>query len=158
MTAVGFFAGLASPSEISLDNGGLVGVQFEAYFSPRVSVRGQISRAWMDTHGHSFSGTVSPVAFNGNLVYNFEGGAVHPYVTAGIGGYHYAFTESSITSSDSKIGVNLGAGAEYFLTRRDTVFGELLVHAVPGRVESALATYDSQYWTLVGGYKKYFGR
>ena len=92
------------------------------------------------------------------MVYNWEGGAWHPYATGGIGVYHYAFTENALASSDTKVGVDLGGGVEYFVTRHDTVTGEWLLHVVPGRATSALATYQARYWVLTAGYKHYFGR
>ncbi len=156
MTAVGFTVGASLPSDEALDNGVDFGAQVERYLTPRESVRGKISGAWFDISGRGFTGTVHPIALEGNLVHNWERGIWHPYVTAGIGWYHYKFTESSLDSSDNKFGVNLGGGAEYFLTRHDTLLGELQVRLVPGRTDSLLTDYESGYWTLAFGYKKYF--
>jgi len=157
MTAVGVQIGAALPNDVALKNGIDLTGTLEHYLSPRTSVRAAVSGAWLDIFGHSFTGTVKPVAVNGNLVYNWEGGAWHPYVTGGIGWYHYRFNENALDSAANKFGIDFGGGAEYFLTRHDTFLGELLVHVVPGDdVIGSLATYQSSYWTLSGGYKKYF--
>src|SRR5436190_1951625 len=158
MVAVGVQLTAAVPTEPALKNGFDVVGNVEGYLSRRVSVRGSVSGAWLDIFGHGFDGTVKPVAINGNLVYNWEGGAWHPYVTGGVGLYHYRFDEGLTESSANKFGVNFGGGIEYFFTRHDTLTGEVLVHPVTGRVSGRLADYDADYWTIAGGYKKYFGK
>jgi hypothetical protein len=159
MVAVGAQFTAAMPSEASWKNGVDVTGTLEGYLSRRVSARGSVSGAWLDIFGRGFDGTINPVAFNGNLVYNWEGGKWHPYVTGGVGLYHYRFSEGISSSAANKFGVDFGGGAEYFFTRHDTLLGEALVHAVPGTVTSRLTTYQGpSYWTLSGGYKKYFGK
>ena len=156
MTAVGFTIEASLPSDDALDSGADIGAQVEHYLTPRDAIRGRISGAWFDISGRPFTGTVHPIALEGNLVHNWERGVWHPYLTAGLGWYHYKFTESKLDSSDDKFGINLGGGAEYFLTRHDALLGELQVRIVPGRTESLLSDYESGYWTLGVGYKKYF--
>jgi len=156
MMAIGLSAGLAIPTADDLETGFSVGLNLERYFTPRVSVRGQLGAAWMDLHGHSFEGTEKPLSFTGNLVYNWEGGAIHPYATGGLGYYHFRYTDSDIDGSDNHFGGNLGGGIEYFFTRRDTITAEALVHLVSGRAEGPLASHDATYWTINFGYKKYW--
>ena len=145
------------PAEPSLEKGlGLAG-SIEGYLTPRVSVRGQLGSAWWDITGRHFTGTVKPLYLDGNLVYNWEGGALHPYVTAGIGVYNYGSKESGAAdASDSKAGFNLGGGLEYFFTRDATVTGEALYHKV-GAFNTPLAVFtDGSFWSLSIGLKKYF--
>ena len=156
MFAIGLSIGVAFPNEDFLENGWVLTAGGEYYFTPRLSMRGQLSGAWLEIFGHSFDGTVKPLAITGNLVHNWERGKWHPYATGGFGLYHYRFEESDLDSSDTKAGLNLGAGVEYFFTRHDTLTGELLVHIVPGDLDSALSEYKSGYWTLAFGYKKYW--
>jgi len=154
MVAIGFTVGASVPRDAFLDNGIDLGAQVEGYLTPRVSVRGRVSGAWFAVNGgHN---TVQPLAFEGNVVHNWERGAWHPYATGGIGLYHYRFDESSITSSDSKFGVNFGGGVEYFFTRHDTLLAEALVRVIPGHATSLNTIYDTGYWTFMMGYKKYF--
>jgi len=156
MLAVGMSVSASIPSEPALMNGITLGASAEGYFTPRVSIRGQFSGSWWDIFGHSFNGTVNPMVFTGNVVYNFERGVWHPYVTGGAGIYHYRFTEGVTTSSDTKAGANFGGGAEFFVSRHDTFSGEVLLHAVPGLTSSRLAQYQARFWTIAFGYKRYF--
>ena len=158
MMAAGVSMGAAPAFDSALNNGLDLAGQFESYLTPRVSIRALVSKAWNDINDRPFTGTVAPIAVNGNVVYNWEGGAWHPYATAGVGLYHYTFTEGGLDSSDTKFGVNAGGGVEYFVTRHDTLTGEVVFHAIPGTVSSLRSSYDAGYWRIAGGYKKYFGR
>jgi len=156
MMAFGLSGGIAPPTAIDLDTGFSLAMNLERYMTPRVSIRGQIGAAWMDLHGHSFTGQEKPVSFEGNVVYNWEGGKIHPYVTGGLGLEHYRYTEAGLYSSNNHVGGNLGGGVEYFFTRHDTITAEALAHLVSGQAQ-ARATYDSpMYWTILFGYKKYW--
>src|SRR5206468_10730864 len=85
MVGVGVSVGVDIPSAPALDKGLDLAANIEGYLTPRVSVRGQLGGAWWDF----VSGTIKPLYLDGNIVYNWEGGAVHPYVTAGIGMYRF---------------------------------------------------------------------
>jgi opacity protein-like surface antigen len=155
--AVGGSIGGSLPSDPSLDKGLDVAGILEGYLTPRVSVRGQVGASWWDITGRHFTGTVKPLRLDGNLVYNWEGGAWHPYVTGGVGMYRYASAESGAPeASDTKIGVNIGGGIEYFFTRDATVTGEALYHKVDAFNTPLTAFADGSYWTLSLGVKKYF--
>lgn len=156
MAAVGVSVGAALPNEPFFTNGWDLAANVEGYLTPRVSVRGQLSGAWWDIFGHTYSGTADPLVLDGNLVYNFEHGVWHPYLTGGVGMYHYRFNEGSTTSSDTKAGFNLGGGVEFFLSRHDTVTGEVLSHIVPGEAQGALSVYKPDFWSIMFGYKRYF--
>jgi hypothetical protein len=155
--AIGGSLGVALPADPSLDEGLDVAGTIEGYLTPRVSVRGQLGGAWWDITGRHFTGTVKPLYLDGNLVYNWEGGAIHPYVTAGVGMYTYRSTESGVVDgSDTKAGFNVGGGLEYFVTRDTTVTGEALYHKV-GAFDTPLAVFtDGSFWSLSIGMKKYF--
>ena len=156
MWAVGGSLGVALPNDASLSNGFDLAGNLEGYLTPRVSVRGQVSGAWWDIVGRGFSGTISPVVFDGNLVYNWEGGKWHPFVTGGAGVYHYrADINNGIDGSDTKFGGDFGGGVEYFFTRRSTITGEGLYHAV-STFASPAATFDGSFWTFRAGLKHYF--
>jgi len=156
MNAVGISGGFSLPAADDLNAGPALAVNYERYLTRRVSVRGQFGGAWEDIEGHSFQGTVKPMWMMGNVVYNWEGGKVHPYVTGGLGLEHYRYDESGLTSSTNHFGGNLGGGADIFFTRRDAITAEVLAHLVEGDLQSR-ATYDSpMYWTILFGYKKYW--
>jgi opacity protein-like surface antigen len=121
-----------------------------------VSIRGQFGAAWWDIVGQRFSGTVKPFYVDGNVVYNWEGGILHPYVTAGIGMYRFRSTENGLEGSDTKAGFNVGGGIEYFFTRRATFTGEALYHKVDS-FATPLATFgDGSFWRIAMGMKTYF--
>jgi Outer membrane protein beta-barrel domain len=159
MWAAGASIGAAVPHDDSLQNGLEVAGALEGYVTPRVSVRVQVGGSWWDITGRGFTGTVKPLFFDGNIVYNWEGGVWHPYVTAGIGAYRYRTDlNPNLEGSDTKAGVNLGGGFEYFFTRDATFTGELLYHKV-GAFASPVTTFDSgSFWSFAIGVKGYFGR
>jgi outer membrane protein with beta-barrel domain len=157
MWAVGGSIGPTSPSDASLDNGvDLVG-NAEYYVTPRVSVRGQLGGARWDVLGRGFNGRVSPLYVDGNVVYNWEGGVIHPFVTGGLGLYRFGSQLGVLPdASDTHLGVNGGGGLEYFVTRRASITGELLFHKVDA-FSSPLTTFgDGSFWSFSAGAKIYF--
>jgi len=156
MWAVGGSVGASAPSDASLQRGFEGAGNIEGYVTPRVSIRGQIGAASWDVIGRNFSGSITPLYADGNVVYNWEGGAIHPYVTGGVGIYHYRASESATQDrSDTKPGVNLGGGVEFFFTRHATFTTEVLYHKV-GAFASPLATFnDGSFWRVGVGAKLY---
>ena len=156
MFAIGLNLGVALPADTVLEDGLFVAVSGEGYLTPRISVKGQFGGAFFDVTGNGLDGKVHPWHFTGAVVYNWEHGKWHPYADAGIGVYKYRFGEGSNRPSDTKFGGNLGGGIEYFFSRTDTLTGDVTVHIVPGTADSFIFAYKPRYWTLSGGYKKYF--
>jgi hypothetical protein len=140
-----------------LGNGLEIAGNVEGYVTPRFSVRGQVGTAFWDIVGLSYPGTLQPIFFLGNAVYNWEAGDLHPYVTAGGGMYHYAFDEAGVTGSTTKPGLDLGGGVEYFFLPDTTLTGELLMHRV-GNVPTNRATlgFKGSFWSFTVGAKHYF--
>lgn len=158
MSAVGVSIGASLPNDASLQNGFEIAGNVETYLSPRVSVRGQVAWTKWDIVGRGFTGSVKPLVFDGNVVYNWEGGAWHPYVTAGLGLYHYAFDINGVAegSHDNKLGGDLGGGIEGFLTLHTTFTGEILYHAVQTPAVGPVGGFESRFWSLRAGLKHYF--
>ena len=157
MWAVGGSIGVSVPTDPSLDSGFEIAGNIERYITPRVSVRGQIGTAWWDIVGRHFTGTVNPVFVTGNMVYNWEHGKWHPFATGGIGFYKFRSEENlAPDGSDTKFGANLGGGIEYFYTRRSTITGEGLYHAVGGFNTPLAAIPEGSSWTFTVGLKHYF--
>jgi len=144
-------------SSAFLSNGLEIAGNIEGYLSPRLSLRGQVGTAWWDIQGLSYDGTLKPLFFLGNLVYNWEAGVVHPYVTGGGGIYRYGFTEAGVTGSDTEPGFDFGGGVEYFFMPDATLTGELLTHRV-GNVPTNRAKlgFKGSWWSFTVGVKKYF--
>jgi hypothetical protein len=159
MWAVGGSAGASLPTDPSLDKGLDVAASLEGYLTSRVSVRGQIGGSWWDIVGRNFTGTVTPLHLDGNVLYNWEGGKVHPYVTTGVGMYRYRSTIAGAPDgSDTHAGFNIGGGIEYFFTRRATFTAEALYHKV-GAFNTPVTTFnDGSFWSIDVGLKAYVGR
>lgn len=157
MWSIGGSIGAGMPSDPSLTSGlGLAG-NIERYLTPRLSIRGQLGGSWDDIVGRHFTGTVSPVFLDGNVVYNWEGGVWHPYVTGGLGMYRRRSFESLAPgSTDTALGADVGGGLEYFSNRRVTLTAEFLYHGVDS-IQTPLAVFpQGQFWTLTAGMKRYF--
>jgi opacity protein-like surface antigen len=157
MWAAGGSIGAAGPSDASLQNGFDVAGNIEKYLTSRFSIRGQLGVTSWDIQGRGFGGSITPFFADANAVYNWEGGIVHPYVTGGVGLYHYHASETATQDrSDTKPGLDFGGGAEVFFNRRTTMTGELTYHKV-GAFDSPLATFqDGSFWRVAVGLKRYF--
>lgn len=158
MFAIGLDAGFAVPHDDLLEPGLFTSVSGEYYVTPRVSLKARFGGAWFETDDDiGFEEKVSPMHLTGSVVYNWERGKIHPYATAGAGWYRYRFrVNDESAGTDSKFGVSLGGGAEYFLSRRDTIVGDVTFHVISGDVASSFFLYTGSYWSFSGGYKKYF--
>ena len=157
MWAIGGSVGAGAPTDPSLGGGFNLAGNIERYLTPRISIRGLLGGAWNDINNRGFTGTISPVFLDGNVVYNWEGGVWHPYVTGGLGMYRYrSFENLAPSAADTSLGVNAGGGLEYFLNERMTATGELLYHGV-GQVKTPLTTFgQGNFWTFTVGVKRYF--
>jgi len=157
MWGVGGSIGAAGPSDASLQNGFDFAGNIERYLTPRFSIRGQLGVTSWDIQGRGFGGSITPFFADANAVYNWEGGVVHPYLTGGVGLYHYHASETATQGrSDTKPGLNFGGGAEVFFNRRTTLTGELTYHKV-GAFDSPLTTFqDGSFWRFGVGLKRYF--
>jgi len=157
MWAVGGSVGPTAPSDASLDSGVNLAGNAEWYVTPRVSVRGQVGGAHWDVLGRNFTGRVAPLYADGNVVYNWEGGAVHPFVTGGLGMYRFGSRLGVLPdASDTHLGVDGGGGVEYFVTRHTSLTAELLYHKVDA-FSAPLTTFtDGSFWSFGFGAKVYF--
>ena len=157
MWAIGASTGAAGPADPSLDNGLELAGNLERYLTPRVSIRGQVGASWWDISGRHFTGTITPVFFDGNVVYNWEGGVWHPFVTAGVGLYRFHASESATQDrSDTEPGVNVGGGVEFFFTRHTTLTSELDYHKI-GDFNTPLTTFNNgSFWRFGVGLKRYW--
>ena len=153
--ALGLNVGFAVPTEDVLETGFTMNVNGDYYLTPRLSIRGQFGGAWFNVEDDALDQKVKPMHLTGNAIYNWEFGKLHPYAGAGIGWYNFRFGEED-GPSDSKFGVNFGGGVEYFFSRTDTIVGDVSFHLVTSDPESFIFAYSGKFWTITGGYKKYF--
>src|SRR5215212_311777 len=115
--AVGGAIGVSDPRHKNLDNGLLVSGNIEKYLTPRLSVRGQAGTAgWKLIGFQTLTGNIRPFFVDGNVVYNWERGAWHPFATGGLGMYRFGFSQIAragqpeVTGSDTNLGVDFGGG------------------------------------------------
>jgi hypothetical protein len=124
------------------------------YLTPRVSVRGSLG--WTDSEVDLIPGArFRQIRIVGNVLYNWEGGAWHPFVTAGVGPYFPRLSDGGHPIGDltTRAGLNIGGGIEYFSRRRITIKTEALYHIV-GHNEFT----DASGPTLTIGLKRYLDR
>ena len=67
-----------------------------------------------------------------DIVYNWEGGAIHPFVGAGLGAYFLQLKDNgeSFGDSETKLGATLFGGAEFFTGRTAALKAEARYHIV----------------------------
>ena len=97
----------------------------ESYVTPRVSLRGMLVWTSPGVNGRTEDHFRQlNLLFNG--VYNWEHGAWHPFVTGGAGIYFVRLLREGRDDPDGETrgGINLGAGIEYFIGPLTTVKGE----------------------------------
>jgi len=125
----------------------------EYYFTPRVS--GRLLAGWAspgvqnqtEDHFRQFK-----LLFN--VVYNWEGGKIHPFVTGGAGAYWVRLKREGHPDPDGETrgGINFGGGIEYFITRLTTIKPEIRWDIVSHPTDLP----DATGFTLSIGLKKYF--
>jgi hypothetical protein len=150
--AVGGEVGLFLPRSDALDSGPALEGFYEYYFTPRGSLR--LGLGWMNP---SFAGNddanlrMVRVAFDG--VYNWERGAVHPFVGAGIGIYFLQPKNDgdSVGDSETKTGATFFGGVELFTSGTVSFKAEARYHIV-----SEAFGINPDGLALSAGLKKYF--
>ena len=149
--AVGGDVGFYFPTEEGLDAGPMLEGFYEYYFTPRGSIRIGLGWARPDFE-NSDDSHVRIVRVPIDFVYNWEGGAVHPFVGAGFGAYFLQrrFGGENFGDSETKLGVTLFGGAEFFTGRTTAVKAEGRYHSV------RRGFVDADGLSLTIGLKKYF--
>ena len=104
------------------------------YFStPHVSWRGML--AFTAFEGPDVPGLggddVDIAALTGNVLYQWEGGTVHPFVTGGVGVYNY--DPDLDDDGDFEPGLNGGGGLNVYAADRFAIKFEGLFHVTDGR-------------------------
>jgi len=154
--ALGANFGIAAPNDDLLDNGLTPNGNFEYYVTPRFSLRALGGTAWSQFDAPRLGKNVRPTYIDFSSVYNWEGGAWHPFVAGGVGLYHYHVSEPPFSGGNTEPGVSVGGGLEYFLDARNSLKGEVTYHGVAGQATGPFATTDTSFWTTTFGFKRYF--
>ena len=150
--AVGGDVGGVVPQESGMTTGPNVDGFFEHYMSARNSVR--LDLGWANPKfDRETSDGMRQVRVGADLIHNWEGGSIHPFVGAGLGAYVLQEMDNgnAFGSSNTRIGGNLLGGIEYFTSNSFAVKGEAAYHIV-GKVND----FNPSGLVLSVGAKVYF--
>jgi hypothetical protein len=150
--AIGGEVGLFIPRDDGLSVGPTLEGFYEYYFSARQSVR--LGLGWARPEADDDDRfTLRYLRVPIDLVYNWERGAVHPFVGAGLGIYFLQnrFEGDDVGESETKLGGTLFGGVELFTGRTTAVKIEGRYHAI-----SNVNGFDPDGLALSVGLKKYF--
>jgi opacity protein-like surface antigen len=151
--AAGIDLGLFLPSDDQFDSSITGGGFFEFYLSPRVGLRtGVMAMRPAYTRGNGEQ--ERQIRLGADLIYNWEGGNVHPFAGAGIGLHNFGLYDRDgvkVGESANKLGLSLLGGVELFLSREWTFKAE-------GRYQSVGESrrVDPSGFALTFGVKRYF--
>ena len=150
--AIGGDIGVFVPKDERLDSGLNLEGFYEYYPSARTSVR--LGVGWAHPK-FSFNDEDGMRYFRvaGDIVYNWEGGTIHPFVGAGLGVYFLQETDNgeSLGDSESKLGGTVFGGIELFTSNTLAVKAEARYHLIanPG-------AFNPDGLAVTIGLKKYF--
>ena len=151
-SAVGGEVGIFLPREDVLTTGPVLEGTYEYYLTARDSLR--LGVGWLNPKREGESeDSVRMIRIAGDLVHNWEGGAVHPFVGAGLGIYFLQPRDNGENLGDSrtKFGGTIFGGAEFFTSNTFSVKGEARYHVV-----SKIDDFNPSGLSLTFGVKSYF--
>jgi hypothetical protein len=131
-SGLGVEFGTFNPQQDGMSAGLDVAGFFEHYMSPRDSVRLDVD--WANPKvGDSTDHSTREVRIGGELIHNWEGGSIHPFVGAGLGVY---FLQARVAGNNvgdgaTKLGGTALGGAEFFATKTVSVKAEVRYNIVP---------------------------
>jgi hypothetical protein len=150
--ALGAEGAVFMPKQDGMTTGPDFGGFYEHYLTARNGLRlmAEYSNPKFD---REHSDSVRQVRVGADLVHNWEGGKVHPFVGAGLGAYFLQQKDNGSDFGDSgtKLGGTLLGGVEYFTSKTFSVKGEARYHIV-----SKWNGYDPSGLALTIGVKGYF--
>jgi hypothetical protein len=150
--AIGGDVGIFIPRSDILDNGLNLEGFYEYYLSPRTSVR--LGLGWINPKFEfNDDASLRYIRVAGDLVRNWEGGNVHPFVGGGLGIYFLQeeIDGDDIGDSETKFGGTLFGGAEFFLDNTTTIKAEARYHLIQN-----INGLNPDGLALTIGLKKYF--
>jgi opacity protein-like surface antigen len=150
--AAGADIGMFIPTDEQLEPGITGGGLIEFYASPRVGIRGTVT-AIRNGYDREDDDSERQLRFGADVIYNWEYGAVHPFLGAGVGVHLLRFYRDGDNEgpNDTEFGGNVLGGLEFFLNRAWTVKGEARYQWVADR-----PNLDPDGLGLTIGLKRYF--
>jgi len=150
--ALGGEVGIFLPKEDVLTTGLALEGFYEYYLTARDSVR--VGAGWLNPKfENESSDSLRQIRIAVDFVHNWEGGAVHPFVGAGVGTYFLQFRDNgnNVGDSETKFGGTIFGGAEFFTSNTFSVKGEARYHIV-----SKVNDFNPSGLALTIGVKSYF--
>jgi hypothetical protein len=151
-SAIGGDVGVFLPRQLGMTTGPAIDGFYEHYLTARDSLR--VGAGWANPKQEANSDAKTrQIRIGADLVHNWEGGAVHPFVGAGLGAYFLQprVNGTNLGSSATKLGGTLLAGAEFFTSKTVSIKGEASYHVV-----MKSGAYDPSGLLLTIGVKSYF--
>jgi opacity protein-like surface antigen len=149
---IGGDVGVFLPRQSGMTTGPALEGFYERYLTSRDSIR--IGAGWANPKfDRETSDSMRQIRLAFDVAHNWEGGAVHPFVGAGLGTYFLQQKDNGQNFGDSqtKFGGTIFGGVEYFTSRTFSVRGEARYHAV-----MKASGYDPSGLALSVGVKTYF--
>ena len=171
---IGISGGGVFPKDSEIDTAGYIGGNIAYGVNEYIAIGGEAGYTkWKDEENSIHYGDVTAVPLLADLYlrYPIDMGEkkLVPYGVGGIGVVFWDYEESSLLKDNnisvnmgSKLGVKLGAGADFFLTNNIAINleGSYLWSDANMTVSAfgttASATIDTDSWFLTGGLKYYF--
>jgi opacity protein-like surface antigen len=150
--AVGGGVGIFLPKQDGMNTGPALEGFYEYYVGARDSLR--VGVGWANPKFERESAdSVRQIRVGVDVLHNWEGGAVHPFIGAGLGTYFLQVKDNGENFGDSqtKFGGTLIGGIEYFTSDTFAVKGEARYHVV-----MKANGYDPSGLALTIGVKSYF--
>jgi hypothetical protein len=150
--AIGAEGAVFMPKQDGMTTGPDFGGFFEHYLTARNGLR--IAAEWSNPKREiEHADSVRQVRVGADLVHNWEGGKIHPFVGAGLGAYFLQQKDNGANFGDSatKLGGTLLGGLEFFTSKTFSIKGEARYHIVSG-----WNGYDPSGLSLTIGAKAYF--
>lgn len=124
--AIGGEVGVFLPQADGMSTGLDVAGFFEHYMTARDSLRVGVEYADPKVERET-SDSMKQVRVGADVVHNWEGGAVHPFVGAGLGAYFLQPRDNGHDSGDgaTKFGGTILGGLEFFTSKTFAVKGEV---------------------------------
>jgi opacity protein-like surface antigen len=150
--ALGVDFGLFLPRDEGLESGLALEGFYEYYLSARTSVRLGVGWANPQFDGRE-DDSLRHVRVAGDIVYNWERGAVHPFAGVGLGVYFLQRKDNgeSVGDSETKFGGTIFGGAEFFSSRTFALKAEARYHVIRD-----IGGLDPDGLALMVGVKTYF--